>query len=56
MKISITQLREMVKEEISRLTEKNKPSGGLSSKQRSEISKKARDGKNIGKTLSVNLL
>ena len=49
MKISITQLREMVKEEISRLTEKNKPSGGLSSKQRSEISKKARDGKNIGK-------
>ena len=31
------------------MDEKKKPSAGLSTKQRSEISKKARDGKNIGK-------
>ena len=52
MRITISQLRDMIAEEINNLNEKKKkkkPSDGLSDKQKSEIAKKARKGGDIGK-------
>lgn len=49
MKISMEQLKAMIGEEISRMNEKKKPSAGLSKKKKSDVSKKAQAGDNIGK-------